>query len=76
MPETPEQRREHMREIGRLGGLKTKERMLKKNPYYYEQVGLVGGTRIIKERGKEYYAALGRKGAAVTNSKRWGEKNT
>lgn len=72
MPETPEQRSERMRWIGRLGGLKTKKRMLAKNPYFYEEIGTISGLKLRDERGVDYYAALGRKGAAVTNKKRWG----
>jgi general stress protein YciG len=43
--------------VGRLGGLKTKERMLAKDPNYYATIGFRGGETI-KLRGKEYYTMI------------------
>ena len=42
---------------GRLGGNATKARMLAKNPYYYEEIGLLGGLKM-RERGSEYYSRI------------------
>ncbi len=46
--------------IGRLGGLKTKERKLTENPNYYSDIGTLAGNKIVAERGKEYYSMLGK----------------
>ncbi len=63
--ETPDQRLARLRAAGLKGGLTTKRRMLAANPYYYEELGLIGGSKLAAARGSEYYSALGRIGSAT-----------
>lgn len=44
---------------GRKGGNKTKQRMLAKNPNYYEEIGFSGGQKLKAERGVEYFRGIG-----------------
>jgi general stress protein YciG len=50
---------EYYAEIGRIGGLKTKQRMLRKNRDYYAEIGLKGGQANLN-KGKEYFSNLGK----------------
>lgn len=56
---------------GRLGGMKTKQTMLAKNPYYYEEIGDLGGQTIKREYGIEHYSRIG-KMKSKTNRRRGG----
>lgn len=63
--ETLEQRLARLRASGLKGGLTTKQRMLANNPYYFEELGAIGGSKLAAARGSEYYSALGRLGSAA-----------
>lgn len=45
--------------IGRLGGLQTRKN--NEGTDIYEQMGLRSGNQLLKEFGKEYFSALGKK---------------
>jgi hypothetical protein len=36
--------------------------MLAKDPDYFETIGYRGGTKLLKERGKEYFSIIGKIG--------------
>jgi hypothetical protein len=55
----------HYAAVGRLGGLKTKERMLASDPGYYERVGMLGAKKLMETRGRDYFSTLGKIAARV-----------
>lgn len=55
-------------ELGRLGGLKTKER-LEKDPEYFRRNGHFGGRAMVDKYGSAWFAFIGRsRGKHVTEA--------
>lgn len=50
------------RELGRIGGLRTKERKLAEDPDFYHKIGVKGGNKMLQERGIEYFSQIGKMG--------------
>lgn len=45
------------RMAGLKGGMKTKER-LKADPEYYQNLGIIGGNKLMAQKGKQYFAEI------------------
>ena len=43
---------------GRAAGNMTKAQMTAKNPFYYEEIGYIGGCRVRDTRGPDYYSRI------------------
>ncbi len=54
--------KETAREFGIKGGQATKERMLAKDPYYFEKIGLMGGLKTYEKFGSKHYQKIQRIG--------------
>jgi hypothetical protein len=48
----------HFVSMGRRGGLKTKARMLAKDPNYFERIGLLGGEALIAKYGRDHFSQI------------------
>ena len=46
-------------QIGKVGGITNRNKMKKRNPNHFADIGFLGGKVTHKEKGKEFYSNIG-----------------